>query len=186
MSTDQAFYAALGAEAIAASTPYVLIDLDDITIFPNPGVMGDRIERIDLLSLSIDTETHTTGVFDVWVGVVYENDATDGSVKWIHVWHLEGDTNATDSKTRFAQQISYTGEGGNPKGLNCRIISGAPVHFVSNQEQAGSTDWQNDATIGSSSGTDVAAGVGDIVVWVEEVTTGGTIDFNITALYRKG
>ncbi len=186
MSSDQAFYVALGAEAVAASTPYVLIDLDDITIFPNPFEMGKRVERIDLLSLSIDAETHTTGVFDVWVGVVYENDATDGSVKWIHVWHLEEDTNATDSAGRAAQQISYTGGGANPEGLNCRIISGAPVHFVSNQEQTDSTDWQNDTAIGSSSGTNVAAGVGDIVVWVEEVTNGGTIDFNVTALYRKG
>lgn len=181
----QAFHASLGAEAVAASTPYVLIDLDDITTFPNPHVMGDKTKYINLLSLSIDAETHATGVFDVWVGVVYENDATNGSAQWFQVWHLEGDTNATDSKTRFAQQIDFTGRGANPEGLNCEVISGALVYQVSNQEQAGSTDWQNDTAIGSSSGTNVASGVGDIVVWVEEVGGTGNIDFNITALYRK-
>ncbi len=186
MSLFQAFYASLGAEAIAASTPYVLIDLSDVTTFPNPGTMGNETQHIDLLSLSIDAETHSTGVYDVWVGVVYENDATNGSVKFFHVWHLETDTNATDSTTRFAGQTDYTGGGSNPEGLNCRIISDAPVYFVTNQEQAGSTDWQNDVTIASSTGTAVASGVGDIVVWVEEVSGTGNIDFNITALYRKG
>lgn len=186
MSLFQAFHVSLGAEAISASTPYVLIDLDDVAVFPNPGTMGDDTQHIDLLSLSIDAETHSTGVFDVWVGVVYENDGTDGSVKWLHVWHLEEDTNATDSATRFAGQTDYTGGGSNPEGLNCRIVDGATVYFVTNQKQTNSSDWKNDTAIASSSGVNVASGVGDLVVWVEEVSGTGNIDFNITALYRKG
>ena len=183
----QAFHASLGAEAVAASTPYVLIDLDDIAIFPNPHVMGDKTKYIDLLSLSIDAETHATGVFDVWVGVIYEVDATNGSAQWFQVWHLEGDTNATDGKTRFAQQIDFTGRGANPEGLNCLVNDAGDglVYQASNQEQAGHTNWQTDTTLTSASGTAVAPGAGDLVVWVEEVGGTGNIDFNIAALYRK-
>ena len=183
---SQAFYASLGAEGIDASTPYVLIDLSDISIFPNPHVGGNKTQNINLLSLSINAETHTTGVFDVWVGVIYEVDATNGSARWFHVWHMEEDTNATDSAGRFADQVDYTL--GNPEGLNCLVNDAGDglVYQASNQEQAGNTNWQTDVTLTASSGTAVAPGVGDIVVWVEEVTTGGTIDFNITALYRKG
>jgi hypothetical protein len=183
---SQAFHASLGAEAIAASTPYVLIDLSDTTTYPNPHVDGDKTQNINLLSLSINAETHTTGIFDVWVGVIYEVDATNGSAQWFHVWHLEEDTNATDGAGHFADQIDYTP--GNPEGLNCLVNTAGDglVYMASNQEQAGNTNWQTDTTLTAASGTAVAPGAGDVVVWVEEVTNGGTIDFNITALYRKG
>lgn len=183
---SQAFYASLGAEAVAASTPYVLIDLSDTSTFPNPHVGGDKTQNINLLSLSIDAETHATGVFDVWVGVIYEVDATNGSAQWFHVWHMEEDTNATDSAGRFASQKDYTP--GNPEGLNCLVNDAGDglVYQASNQEQAGHVNWQTDTTLTSASGTAVAPGAGDIVVWVEEVSGTGNIDFSITALYRKG
>jgi hypothetical protein len=186
MSLSQAFYASLGAEAVAASTAYVLIDVSDTSTYPNPLVSGDKTQHINLLSLSIDAETHSTGVYDVWVGVVYELDATNGSAQWFHVWHLETDTNATDSAGRFADQVVYTA--GNPQGLNCRVnTAGDGLEYqASNQEQAGNTNWQTDTTLTAASGTAVAPGAGDVVVWVEEVSGTGTLDFNLTALYRKG
>jgi hypothetical protein len=35
----------------------------------------------------------------------------------------------------------------------------------------------------SPAGTTTKVGVGDVVVWCEEVSDGGTIDFSLTALY---
>jgi len=183
---DQQIYAAtLQAEAVAASTAYVLVDLSDTTNFPHSGT-----EHLNLLGLVLTSEKASDGVYDIWVGVITEVDATNGTAQWFQVFHLEASGNATDSTDRFAWQVDYTLGGGNPEGLNLKVDSSSDStpYLVSNISQAGNTNWQTDTGLASPAGAAAGAtgkpGDGDIVVWVEEVSGTGTIDFCLTAIYE--
>jgi hypothetical protein len=175
----------LGAEAVAASTAYVLVDLSDTTNFPH-----NDTNWINLLGLILNTEKHSDGVFDIWVGSIYEVDADNGSAEWFKVFHLEHVANTTDSTDRFAEVVDFTLGGANPDGINCKVNSGGTgfVYLLSNQEQAGSDNWQTDTGLaspaGAASGATGKPGAGDIVVWVEEVSDAGTLDFSLTAIYE--
>ena len=177
--TRARYFVSLGAEAVAASTPYVLVDLSDITNFPHKNT-----NALHLMGLILHAEKASDGVFDIWVGVVTECDATDGSTEWVHVYHLEASGNATDSTDRFAQLIDFTLGGHDRDGVNLLVRGGATPHFASNQTQANNVSWQNDTNRVSPVGTTTKPGVGDLVVWVEEVTDTGTIDFVISAIYE--
>lgn len=179
MGTRPVFAVNLGAEAVAASTAYVLVDLSDTTNFPHSNTAG-----LHLLGLMLSAEKAGDGVHDIWVGVVTENDATDGTAEWAHVFHLEHVANATDSTDRFAQAIDFTLGGANPNGLNLEIISGATAYFAGNQSQANNGSWQNDTNRASPVGSATKPGTGDLVVWVEEVSGTGTLDFSLTAIYE--
>jgi hypothetical protein len=180
-----AWWVNLGAEAVAASTGYQLIDLSDTTNYPHPATFTPS--EIHLLALKINAEKASDGRFDVWVGVVIEVDATDGSVDWIHVWHLEADGNPTDGTDRFAQDLDFTLDG-QIEGLNCAVVGGAMTKFAAAQTQADNVTWQTDtgllSPVGAAGGATGKPGAGDVVVWIEEVTDGGTIDFSISACYE--
>jgi len=169
----------LGAEAVAASTPYVLVDLSDTTNFPHTVTT-----ELHLLGLILSAEKASDGVYDVWVGVVTENDATNGSVTWVHCFHLESVINATDSTDRFHTSVDFTLGGRNPEGVNLVVVSGALTNFASNLTQADNVNWQNDTNRASPVGSTTKPGTGDIVVWVEEVSGSGTLDFCLTGIYE--
>ena len=175
------YFVSLGAEAVSASTAYVLVDLSDNTNFPHT-----ETNAVHLLSLVLHTEKASDGVYDIWVGVVTENDVTNGSVDWVHVFHLEASGNPTDSTDRFAQQLDFTLGGRNPQGVNCLITGGATSHFATAQTQADNVSWQNDTNRTSPVGATTKPGVGDLVVWVEEVSGSGTLDFVLSAIYDVG
>ena len=182
-SPYQNFVACLGAEAVAASTAYVLVDLSDTTNYPHT-----RTTELHLLWLDLAAEKASDGIYDVWVGVITEVDATNGTADWVHVFHLESVVNATDSTDRFAQQLDFTLGGANPEGLNLNITGGALTRIVTNQQQAGHVNWQTDtglaSPVGAAAGATGRPGVGDLVVWVEEVGGTGTIDFSLKAIYE--
>ena len=186
MSSDDAprkpgvFAVNLGVQAVAASIAYVLIDLSDVADFPH-----NLANWINLLALELHTEKHSDGAFDIWVGVVTENDGTDGSVQWIHVWHIEAVGNPTDSTDRFADCVDLTHGGATPDGIICKVTSGAMPYFAGNQVQANNVNWQSDTNRVSPVGSTTKPGVGDVVVWVEEVSGTGTIDFSLTAWYEE-
>ena len=64
------------------------------------------------------------------------------------------------------------------------MVDGAMPNFAGNQVQADNGNWQNDTNRVSPVGTTTKPGVGDVVVWVEEVSGTGTDDFSITAIYE--
>jgi len=172
----------LGVEALDASTPYVLVDLSDSDNFPHGEAF---VGEIHLLGLYLNGDQASDGAFDLWVGVVTENDGTDGSVQWIWTHHAESVSNPTDSAGHICCSIDFTLGGQNPEGINCLVTAGALTHFVGNQSQANSVNWQNDTARVSPVGTS-KPGVGDLVLWVEETTNGGTIDFSMHAIYETG
>lgn len=182
MTRPAVYTAVLGAEAVSASTGYVLVDLSDTTNFPHGRTSGLR-----LLGVFLTTEKAGDGAFDIWLGVVTENDATDGSVAWVRCYHLEAVDNPTDSTDRRAFVEDFTLGGANPDGINLLVSSGATPHLVSNQSQANNAGWQNDvglaSPVGAAGGATGKPAAGDLVVWVEEVSGTGTLDFCLTALY---
>lgn len=190
-STDaprrKTFSVQLGAEAVAASTAYVLVDLSDSTNFPHAST---ETNWLNLLGLHLDAEQQSDGSFDIWVGVIYEVDASNGSAKWLHCFHLETVGNATDDAGSLSRTVDFTLGGGNPDGINCKVNSGGTglVYFLTNQEQAGNANWKTGTGLASPAGAAAGAtgkpGAGDLVVWVEEVSDGGTLDFSLTATYE--
>ena len=186
MADRAVYHAILGAEAVAASTAYVLVDLSDTDNYPHRA--QDGTAEVHLLGLNLSAETHTVGIFDIWVGVISEVDATNGTAEWVHVFHIENDTEATDDTGHFAESIDFTLGGYVPEGMNCSITAaGALAKLVTNLQQAGHTNWQTDtglaSPVGAAAGATGRPGAGDLVVWVEEVTNGGTIDFCLGAAY---
>ena len=139
-----------------------------------------------LLGLWLNTEQHGNGIFDIWVGVITEVDASNGTAQWLHVFHLESDHNPTDSKDRFAGAVDFTLGGSRPEGIDLSIVSEATSKFKGNQSQAGNTNWQTDTDLASPVGTTTKPGAGDLVAWAEEVGDGGTLDFSLTAAYSAG
>ncbi len=179
----ETYFVSVGAEAVSGSTAYVLVDLSDITNFPHKATTA-----LHLMGLILHAEKASDGVYDIWVGVITEVDATNGTAEWIHVYHLEASGNPTDSTDRFAQAIDFSLGGHNPNGINLRITGGSSLHLATNQSQAGHVNWQTDtglaSPVGGAGGATGKPGAGDLVVWVEEVSGSGTIDFIISAIYE--
>ena len=174
----------LQAEAVDASTAYVLVDLSDTTNYRHT-----QTGAVEVLGMILSTEKASDGVYDLWFGVISEVDASNGSADWYQCIHLQASGNSTDSTDRFAAQYDYTCGGVNPKGINCDVTSGeVTLGFVTNITQDGSTTWKTGTGLASPAGAAGGAtgkpGAGDVVMWCEEVTNGGTIDFCITLFYR--
>ena len=158
------------------STPYVLVDLSDSVNFPHTAT-----SKVWLKKLLLNCEIESDGRYIVHVGIVKENDGTDGSADWIYVFHLETVDNATDSTGRFSDTVDFC-QGGDPRGICLEVSGGALLYVVTNASQDGNANWQNDVARASPVGTS-NPGVGDLVVYVEETSGTGTLPFTITALY---
>lgn len=255
MPLDNRIYSTLlSAEAVAASTWYLLIDLNDLVNYRHPGYLDDsgtatavtattlsdsskawtvdeHIGRVvfitantgagqrrlitdsdatsitvgtwttnpdttskyaiysaplsvNVLHIDLEAEKATDGAYDIWVGVVRENDATNGSADWIHCFHLEASGNPTDSTDRFTRNVDYTCQGVNPGGLDCTVVDDRLI-YMRGPSSGDQTALQNDAgDLGSAAGgTSKSAVAGDLVVWVEEASGAGTIDLALTCQY---
>ena len=174
------FLAVLQAEAVAATTAYVLIDLSDTTNFKHKFT-----NALILKSLALHAEKAGDGAYDVWVGIITEVDATNGTAEWIHCFHVEATGNPTDSTDRFAQKINFKDL---DLKVNASVAASEYLEFVtSNISLAGNTAFQTDVGLGSPAGAAGGAtgkpGAGDLVVYVEEASGSGTIDFIISAEY---
>jgi hypothetical protein len=177
------FASVLNVAAVAADTGYVLVDLSDTTNYPHL-----TTAEIHLLGLLLHAEKATDGDFNLTVGVVIENDATNGSIKGVYQFNMSHVANATDSTDRLAPvYVDFTLGGAIPEGVNLNVTSGAVTYFVSNVDDADNTIWQNDvgllSPVGAAAGATGKPGAGDLVVLVEENAGAGTLDFCITAIY---
>lgn len=170
----------LSKEAVAASTWYILVDISDTTNYAHPS----GTSSVNILRLDIEAEKASDGVYDVWVGVVRENDATNGSADWIHVFHLEAVGNPTDSTDRFTRDVNFACQGVNPQGLDCSIV-GSRLVYMRGPNSGDQTALQNDAgdLASAAGGSSLSAVAGDVIVWVEEVSGTGTIDVALTCQY---
>ena len=174
------FLAVLQAEAVAETTAYVLVDLSDTTNFRHAST-----NAILLKSIALHAEKASDGVYDIWIGVISEVDATNGTAIWLHCFHLEAVGNSIDSTDRFAQKIDF-----NDINLEVNAATAGSEklkYVVSNITLAGNTAWQTDvglaSPVGAASGETGKPGAGDLVMYVEEVSGTGTIDFLVAVEY---
>ena len=181
--TAPIYVAILQIEAVAASTGYVLVDLSDTTNYPH-----DNTTAIEVLGIQASVETHGDGIFDLWIGCISEVDADNGSADWFEVLHCQNRDNASDDSGHYDFVRDYTLGGVNPKGIYTLMVSETHPHYITNITQDGNSTWQTDTGLASPAGAAAGAtgkpGAGDIVMWAEEVTNGGTLDFCIKVFYR--
>jgi len=137
------FTAVLGIEALAASTMYQLIDLSDAVNFPHTGTTAIILKR-----LRLHAEKATDGIFDVWVGILYENDGTDGSARWLHCFHLEAVGNPTDSTDRFAQELEYNLGCGQSYRFHRPVCPGVGVQLRPRGERRGASQLREQRAAG--------------------------------------
>jgi len=171
------YIAHLNIENIAASTPYVLVDLSDTTNYKHT-----KTAEVQVLAIFGSIETKTTGIFDVYFGGIVENDATDGTAVFFDGVHVEIQSNPTDNTAHVQFFHDYTLGGLLPNGIPLAVVSGALTRITSLHTDA-DVRWQNDTNIVTAGNATGRVGVGDCVMFVEEVTDGGTLDASITVIY---
>ena len=165
----------LHVDSISASANYVLVDLSDTTNFPH-----SETANLFLKKLILDTETIDDGEYNLYVGVITENDSEDGSVSWLHTFHLTTSEEGADGTRRIAETVDFC-PGGDPRGISLIVSGDALSSIVTNKTQADSPFWKNDTSRTSPAGSSIP-GVGDLVVFLEEISA-GAIEFGLSALY---
>jgi len=163
----------LSDKAVAATKRYLLVDLSDTTNYPHSA--GDWIE---LLGLDIQLNQAGAGQWDMKVGLVTENDATNGSVYWFAVYILS-------AAGAIAKTLAFT----DPKtgtGLPMKITSDKPENWVTNDSDLASANWDNAvANLTDPLGNaNKSPGAGDLVMELTEVSGTTTIDISIRTEYR--
>jgi len=169
------FLATITAEAVSATTRYVLVDLSDTSAYKHTESNGLRLYR-----LCWNTD-RTIGGWDLHFGLVLENDATDGSAQWFYSVQIENDPATAVSHRESCFDFSAGDDGYQLM----RISSSAAVRSVSN-ELTGNVTWlQNDAAdlADATGSTTKSAGAGDLVMEAEEVSGAGALDFSVSVLY---
>lgn len=153
--------------AIATDMPYLLIDLSDSTNWPHSAT-----NEVILKSVTVQGTVSGAHQWDLTVGVVIENDTTDGTAVWIDSQHLL----ALSGMFTPPQRTYANG------GLNLRAASSALTYGVANAHSE-LTSWQSDTAISATVGTTGTVAVGDVVILADEITDGSTLGFSICADY---
>lgn len=176
MGHGDQFWAVLEKSDLAADEGFVLVDLSDTVNFPHT-----ETGKVRVYSIHVDIErgeTAASGEYIVYIGVITEVDATDGSTKWIAVMHEETDHQATDDAAKSFYIWQW------PEGLDLEISGGAPVMGVSNVGHSANVIWQTDVALDSPIGdASNAPGAGDLVMFVDETGGTGTISLSVTVHY---
>jgi len=172
----------VGVQGVSATAPYVLVDLSDTTNYTHTGTTA-----IHLKGLFINTEKKGAGVYDIWAGVLTENDSDNGSLDYFELFHIEtihvADSDTTPTTDRMNIQRDYTLGGANPQGLNLQVTSGATPYLTTNEVLAGNSALLNSTNRVGAGDDSTKLAAGDLVLYIEEVSGTGTLDFSATAIY---
>jgi len=158
--------------ALTADEAYVLVDLSDTTNFPHT-----ETGKIRLLRIEVDWEADTNGTGKLYIGVISEVDATNGTAIWLDAIRMHTDEDGTDSTDKRHLVREYYG-------LDLEVDTANDIlyHVVTNSTQAGNVNWQTDVALDSPVGnTSSAPGEGDLVAWLDY--TAGNVYFTIKAFY---
>ncbi len=176
MGHGDTFWAMLEEPDLAADQGFVLVDLSDIANFPHTETGKIRLYRLDV---DIERgENAASGEFIVYIGVITEVDATDGSTSWILAMHEETDAESTDDAARSFRSYKWD------EGLDLEISGGALVWGISNVGHTANGTWQTDVALDSPAGAAASApGAGDLVMFVDETGGTGSISICVTVQY---
>ena len=155
------------AVGVTVDTAYLLVDLSDSTNWPHSAT-----NEIILKTIAAQGAVSGAHQWDLTVGVVVENDATDGTAVWMVDEHLLSLTGS----------YGYDAHNFPAGGLNLRVTSDALTYGVANNHSE-LTAWQNDTAISATVGTTGTVAVGDLVILADEITDGSTLDFSICVDY---
>lgn len=155
------------ADGITVDTAYLLVDLSDTTGWPHSATN-------EVILKAIATQGTVSGAhqWDLSVGVVVENDATDGTAVWVDGEHL-----VSLSGVFIPPQRTYASDG-----LNLRVASSALTYAVASGHSE-LTSWQSGTAISATVGTTGTVAVGDVVILADEITDGSTLGFTICVDY---
>lgn len=158
--------------ATLTSTAAIIVDLSDTTNWPHKE-KGEI--RVSWLRVSFDKAAASTETLKL--GVVNFVNASTGTVTWFY--SLPSSYNA--SNTNVVDVINYS-----PSWINLRVIpdneddAGVTPYLLSNDKTNGSTVYQNDVKLPTTSGTAAAPGYGDIILYIDNSDTAGANDWTIT------
>ena len=152
---------------VTADTAYLLVDLSGATDWPHTAT-----NEIILKTVAVQGEVSGAHHWRLAVGVIVENDATDGTAVWVTDAHLESLTGIFDRNHR------HFAEGG----LNLRAAGSALTYGVANGHSE-LTAWQNDTAITATVGTTGTVAAGDLVILADEITDGSTLSFSVCVDY---
>lgn len=176
MGHGDQFWAVLEKPDLAADEGFILVDLSNTADFPHT-----EMGKIRLYSAFVDVERGedaASGEYLVYLGVITEVDATDGSTKWIAAMHEETDDEATDNRAKWFYRYAW------PEGLDLEISGGVPVMGVSNAGHTDNVTWQTDVNLDSPIGDAASpSGVGDLVLFVDETGGTGSLSICVTVCY---
>lgn len=152
---------------VTVDTAYLLVDLSDSTNWPHSATN-------EVILKAISTQGTVSGAhqWHLTIGVVIENDATDGTAVWV-----DGERLVSLSGIFIPPQRTYASGG-----MNLRVASSALTYAVANGHSE-LTSWQNDTAISATVGTTGTVAAGDVVILADEITDGSTLGFSICVDY---
>ena len=151
---------------IAASTPYLIIDLSDTTNFPH-----EDTNAIQVVGWRFQGDISGTHEWHAHLGVVTENDATNGTAEFFADKVLINLTGIFETSTYWEDRPLDT------------WIEDDSLLYVTTNITSESTIWQNDAAISATVGGTQFVAAGDLVLYMIEVANGSTADFSLCIEY---
>ena len=160
---------------LVADTAAVVVDLSNTTTFPHNEASGVVPYA---LRFRVKGTAGSAGNAVLYIGIVLENDATNGTAGILAasdtvVYNQEFDSGWHDYKGGLAN-----------RGPNLSIVSGA-LPYASLLPTGDYTVLQNDAgNLEDTEGnTNVSAGAGDLVAILDEGTDGGTYEIEVEVVW---
>lgn len=157
---------------LSADAQYIVIDLDDTTNYNHTNTDGVWLKAVDI-SGCVDGNT---GLWEVRLGVVVENDATDGSVWWF-AGYLFGHGSGCDISPKKISWPEYDG-------IDLVLDGNTPRSMTTMTKDTDDTDWDNDDNKITFVLTQTPPEPGDIVADVIELVNENKLKFTVGIVYR--
>lgn len=168
-----AYDASITDSSLTATKRYLLVDLSDTGSGNYPHKATGVAE---ILQLHLSAFLASSGSFRLKVGLLTENDGTNGSVYWLYQMEIPVSGIHTEVTADYRMRSRY--------GLELSIASDVPVNFTSNNSTLSDVNWKNDVSLTNAVGdTDANCAAGDIVAEAEEINNGGTFDLTMRVQY---
>ena len=132
-------------------------------------IVADATNAVKLASIAISaTQASGADTWSVIIGVITENDATDGSmdVIWRSFTDFDG---SNESITRLYNEFNHN--------IHTKQSGGSSV-FIEQSDTAAQTDQtylQNDVNLNTADGRQIAPAVGDIILRLEKNGAAGNL-----------
>lgn len=153
--------------ALPGDTAYLLVDLSDTTNWPHT-----KTSRIILKDVQWYGSISGAHRWHSLLGVVTENDGTDGSVVFVHNQVL------TSLSGMFLSDHVWP-----EHGVDLHVLDGIVENVASNLVQDDNVIWATTNAITATMGTTGTVAAGDLILYMDERTDGSTASFTLCIGY---